>query len=54
MSEISEGNKFSMAIGSGTYTTGFYDRQEQVYGKKTTDPVTQPQTWVENTRLKSA
>jgi hypothetical protein len=25
MSEISEGNKFSMAIGSGTYTTGFYD-----------------------------
>jgi hypothetical protein len=26
MSEISEGNKFSMAIGSGTYTTGFYDK----------------------------
>jgi hypothetical protein len=24
-----------MAIGSGTYTTGFYDSQEQVYGKKT-------------------
>jgi hypothetical protein len=35
MSEISEGNKFSMAIGSGTYTTGFYDSAEQVYGKKT-------------------
>jgi hypothetical protein len=35
MSEISEGNKFSMAIGSGTYTTGFYDSEEQVYGKKT-------------------
>jgi hypothetical protein len=34
MSEISEGNKFSMAIGSGTYTTGFYD-SEEVYGKKT-------------------
>jgi hypothetical protein len=32
---ISEGNKFSMAIGSGTYTTGFYDSAEQVYGKKT-------------------
>jgi hypothetical protein len=25
MDVLSEGNKFSMAIGSGTYTTGFYD-----------------------------
>jgi hypothetical protein len=32
--EISEGNKFSMAIGSGIQQ-GSMTRQEQVYGKKT-------------------
>jgi hypothetical protein len=35
MSEISEGNKFSMAIGSGTYTTGFYDSARAGIWKKT-------------------
>jgi hypothetical protein len=42
MSEISEGNKFSMAIGSGTYTTGFYDSARAGIWKEDelTDPVT--------------
>jgi hypothetical protein len=40
MSEISEGNKFSMAIGSGTYTTGFYDSARAGIKKTSTDPVT--------------
>jgi hypothetical protein len=41
MSEISEGNKFSMAIGSGTYT-GFYDSARAGIWKEDelTDPVT--------------
>jgi hypothetical protein len=39
MSEISEGNKFSMAIGSGTYTTGFYDSAAGIWNELT-DPVT--------------
>jgi hypothetical protein len=41
MSEISEGNKFSMAIGSGTYTTGFYDSARAGIWKEDelTDPV---------------
>jgi hypothetical protein len=41
MSEISEGNK-SMAIGSGTYTTGFYDSARAGIWKEDelTDPVT--------------
>jgi hypothetical protein len=41
MSEISEGNKFSMAIGSGTYTTGFYDSARAgMEEDELTDPVT--------------
>jgi hypothetical protein len=41
MSEISEGNKFSMAIGSGTYTTGFYDSaRAYMERRRATDPVT--------------
>jgi hypothetical protein len=41
MSEISEGNKFSMAIGSGTYTTGFYDWRAGIWKEdELTDPVT--------------
>jgi hypothetical protein len=39
MSEISEGNKFSMAIGSGTYTTGF-SRAGIWKEDELTDPVT--------------
>jgi hypothetical protein len=41
MSEISEGNKFSI-IGSGTYTTGFYDSARAGIWKEDelTDPVT--------------
>jgi hypothetical protein len=41
MSEISEGNKFSMAIGSGTYTTGFYEARAGIWKEdELTDPVT--------------
>jgi hypothetical protein len=41
MSEISEGNKFSMAIGSGTYTTGvLWYLRTGIWKEDITDPVT--------------